>query len=83
MDKVTIQAPSFGRPIGLKITKKIFKKIFKKLSKLQIGGQSRPNFRLIHKQSVQAMQMLHKYIDAIPRWTLCGYSEKEVRREAS
>ena len=39
--------------------------------------------QLTQEQNVYAIQMLHKYTDAIPRWTLCGYSEEEVRKEAS
>ena len=39
--------------------------------------------RLTQEQNIYAMQMLHKHTDAIPRWTLCGYSEEEVRKEAS
>lgn len=38
---------------------------------------------LTQEQNIQAMQTLHKYTDAIPRWSLCGYSEAEVRKEAS
>jgi hypothetical protein len=46
-------------------------------------GEILSMFELTQEQNVQAMQMLHKYTEAIPRWTLYGYSEEEVRKEAS